>query len=93
MRPLHPNTDEIPIKMVLDSYAIKNNALTGKTKKSGRKDVWPCKIAFNSNTSKDMAPDKKIPKPKCCFSRVFGMARRGAALRSRSVEEMLRKGM
>ena len=84
-------------KTVPDSYARKiyNDALADNTKKTSGEDAWSCKIIISTNTSKDMAPDKwwQNSKPKCCFSPVFGMARCSAALRSRSVEEMLRKGI
>ena len=65
------------------------------TKKYSGENVWPCKITISTNTSEDMAPDKwwQDSKPKCCFSPVFGLARCSAALRSHSVEEMLRQGI
>ena len=58
MQPLHPNTDEMPIKMVADR---KNGAIADETKNSGREEAWPCRIGTRTNTSKDMAKDEKTP--------------------------------
>ena len=84
-------------KTVPDSYERMKyiDGLADDTKKYSGENVWPCKITMSINTSEDMAPDKwwQNSKPKCCFSPAFGLARCSAALRSHSVEEMLRQGI